>query len=88
MSDVAIFEAADGSSRVEVKLDRDTVWLTQEQMSQLFGRERSVITKHLRNVFSDGELEQESNVQNLHIAGSDKPVRFYDLDVIISVGTE
>jgi len=52
----------------------------------LFARERSVITKHVRNVFREGELDQESNVQNLHIVGSDKPVRFYNLDVIISVG--
>ncbi|GAB1410524.1 RhuM family protein [Desulfovibrionales bacterium] len=52
----------------------------------MFGRERSVITKHLRNVFAEGELDEKSNVQNLHIAGSDKPVRFYNLDVIISVG--
>ncbi|HVS78076.1 MAG TPA: RhuM family protein [Steroidobacteraceae bacterium] len=55
-------------------------------MSQLFGRERSVITKHLRNVFQEGELREEGIVQNLHIAGSDKPVRFYSPDVIISVG--
>ena len=55
-------------------------------MATLFGRERSVITKHIRNVFRDGELEEESNVQNLHIAHSDKPVKFFNLDVIISVG--
>lgn len=55
-------------------------------MSRLFGRERSVVTKHLRNVFAEGELGQERNVQNLHIAGPDKPVRFYSLDVVISVG--
>lgn len=55
-------------------------------MGQLFGRERSVVTKHLRNVFAEGELDEKSNVQNLHIAGSDKPVRFYNLEVIISVG--
>jgi len=73
---------------IKVRLDaaHDTVWLRQEQMGELFGRERSVITKHLRNIFAEGELEEESNVQNLHIAGSDKPVRFYNLDVIISVG--
>ena len=71
---------------VEVRLDNDTVWLTQEQMTQLFGRERSVITKHIRNVFNEGELDEKSNVQNLHIPHSDKPVRFYNLDVIISVG--
>jgi prophage maintenance system killer protein len=55
-------------------------------MTQLFGRERSVITKHVRNVFKEGELDEKSNVQNLHIAHSDKPVRIYNLDVIISVG--
>jgi len=81
---VVIYEG--GDVRVEVRLDGESVWLTQEQMGQLFGRERSVITKHIRNVFAEGELEEESNVQNLHIAGSDKPVRFYNLDVIISVG--
>lgn len=75
-----------GDVRVEVRLDGESVWLTQEQMGQLFGRERSVITKHIRNVFAEGELDEESNVQNLHIAGSDKPVKFYNLDVIISVG--
>lgn len=85
-SDVLIYEAEDGTSITEVRLTNGTVWLRQEQMSQLFGRERSVITKHLRNLFQEGELEETGNVQNLHIAGSDKPVRFYSLDVIISVG--
>lgn len=75
-----------GQTRVDVRLDVDTVWLTQEQMAVLFGRERSVVTKHLRNIFKEGELDEESNVQNLHIAGSDKPVKFYNLDAIISVG--
>ena len=76
----------DGGARVDVRLERETVWLRQDQMGQLFGRERSVITKHIRNVFAEGELDEKSNVQNLHIAGSDKPVRFYNLEVIISVG--
>jgi len=67
-------------------MEQDSVWLRQEQMSDLFGRERSVITKHLRNIFVEGELEEKSNVQNLHIANSDKPVKLYNLDVIISVG--
>ena len=57
---------------MEVRLERESVWLTQEQMGALFGRERSVITKHVRNVFAEGELEEQGNVQNLHIAGSDK----------------
>ena len=84
MTDITIYQAENGM--VEVRLEKDTVWLRQEQLGQLFGRERSVITKHLRNVFVEGELDEKSNVQNLHIAGSDKPVRFYNLEVIISVG--
>jgi prophage maintenance system killer protein len=84
MNPIAIYQSPSGV--VEVRLDGDTVWLNQEQMTQLFGRERSVITKHIRNVFNEGELDEKSNVQNLHIPHSDKPVRFYNLDVIISVG--
>ncbi len=84
MNQIAIYQSESGA--VDVRLDGDTVWLTQEQMTQLFGRERSVITKHIRNVFKEGELEEKSNVQNLHIPRSDKPVRLYNLDVIISVG--
>ena len=82
---VLVYEG-DKGVRLMVKCDGETVWLTQEQMCQLFGRERSVITKHIRNVFREGELPVESNVQNLHIANSDKPVKFYNLDVVISVG--
>ena len=84
--DVVLFQAEDGTVTLDVHLARDTVWLSQQQIAELFGRERSVITKHLRNVFREGELDEKSNVQNLHIAGSDKPVGFYNLDVIISVG--
>lgn len=86
MSDITIYQSDSGT--VEVRLDKthETVWLRQEQLSQLFGRERSVITKHVRNVFAEGELDEKSNVQNLHVANSDKPVKFYNLDVIISVG--
>jgi hypothetical protein len=60
--------------------------LIKKQIVTLFDKDRSVITKHIGNIFSDGELEQKSNVQNLHIANSDKSVKFYNLDVIISVG--
>lgn len=87
MSDkVAIYKSADGKASLEVRLEQETVWLRQKQMAELFGRERSVITRHINNVFHDGELEKKSNVQNMHIANSDKPVAFYNLDVIISVG--
>ncbi|MCD2450135.1 virulence RhuM family protein [Methylicorpusculum oleiharenae] len=83
---IAIYQSADGQIQIEVCLEQETVWLRQEQMSVLFGRERSVITKHINNVFAEGELDEKSNVQILHIAGSDKPVKVYNLDVIISVG--
>ncbi|WP_028537088.1 Fic family protein [Paludibacterium yongneupense] len=85
MSSMVIYQPKAGDP-VVVRVESETLWLTQEQMAELFGRERSVITKHLRNVFREEELIEESNVQNLHIAGSDKPVKFYNLDAIISVG--
>jgi hypothetical protein len=81
-----LYTTPEGAVNLTVLLQDETIWLTQEQMSQLFDRERSVITKHIGNVFSEGELEEKSNVQILHISGSDKPVKFYNLDVIISVG--
>jgi prophage maintenance system killer protein len=84
--EILIYQTKDGEASIEVKLEGDTLWLTQEQMAHLFGKERSVITKHLGNIFKEGELEQESNVQNLHIALSDKPVKHYNLEIIISVG--
>lgn len=81
-----LYTTPEGAVKLKVLLENETIWLTQEQMSQLFDRERSVITKHIGNVFNEGELEEKSNVQILHISGSDKPVKFYNLDVIISVG--
>lgn len=75
--------------KMEVKTDGETVWLTQEQMCQLFGRERSVITKHVRNVFLDGELVPETVCAKFaHTAPDGKvyQVVFYNLDVVISVG--
>lgn len=83
---IAIYQSADGSISTEVRLDGETVWLTQDQMGRLFGRERSVVTKHLGSIFKELEMDEKSNVQNLHIANSDKPVKHYSLDVIISVG--
>jgi hypothetical protein len=85
-SEIKIYQTEDGQTKIEAHVENDTVWLTQAQISTLFQKERSVITKHISNVFTEGELEAESNVQILHIGGSDKPVKFYNLDVIISVG--
>lgn len=88
-SKIQIFESSDGSVQMEVKLQQDSVWLRQEQMSELFGRERSVITKHLRNIFREGELESNSVCATFaHTAedGKTYQVSHYNLDVIISVG--
>ena len=84
--ELVLFTSTDGNVTVDVQLRSDTVWLTQKQISELFDKERSVVTKHINNVFKEQELDEKSNVQNLHIANSDKPVAFYSLDVIISVG--
>lgn len=84
--EVAIYRTKDNEIQLEVKLEQETAWLTQEQISRLFRVGRSVVTKHLGNIFRSKELNEESNVQKMHIAFSDKPVKFYNLDVIISVG--
>ena len=83
--EIVLYQPDDKIS-IEVKLGNDTVWLTQQQMSELFQKDRTVITRHINNVFIEGELEEKSNVQNLHFPFSDKPVKVYNLDVIISVG--
>ena len=76
----------DETVRIEVRLEDDTVWLTTNQMAALFDREESNIRRHVINVFREGELERANNVQILHVNGVKKPVPFYSLDVIISVG--
>lgn len=83
---IALFTSADGNISLEVSLENETVWLSQAQLCALFGRDQSVISRHVRNVFQDGELAENSNMQKMHIASSDKPVAYYSLDVIISVG--
>ncbi len=84
--EIIIYQAEGGRTELEVHLQDETVWLTQKQMADLFGKERSVITKHIKNIFQEEELGEQSNVHFLHIANSDKPVAFYSLNVIISVG--
>lgn len=81
-----IYQTEDGKVKIETHFENDTVWLNQAQISELFQKERSVITKHIGNIFKDEELVEKSNVQFLHISGSDKPVKYYNLDVVISVG--
>ena len=85
-SEILIYQTEDGQTKIETKFENETVWLTQEQIVLLFQRDQSVISRHINNIFSEGELDKESNMQKMHIAFSDKPVAFYNLDVIISVG--
>ena len=85
-NELVIFETTDHEIMLEVPVEGETVWLTQAQMTELFRVDRTVITRHINNVFKEGELERESNVQKMHITNSDKPVQYYNLDVIISVG--
>lgn len=66
-SSLLIYQTVDGLTKIQTRLENETVWLNQEQMSVLFQRDRSVITKHIGNIFKEGELEEKSNVQNLHI---------------------
>lgn len=83
---LVLFTSQDGAVSISATMERESVWLSQAQMADLFGKERSVITKHIRNAFNEGEIDEISNVHFLHIPHSDKPVAFYNLDVIISVG--
>ena len=76
----------DDVMRLEVRLENETVWLTQAQLCELFQRDVSVISRHIKNVFAEGELEKESNLHFLQIPNSDRPVAIYSLDVVISVG--
>lgn len=84
--EIVIYQAEDGAASLDVRLEGETVWLTQQQMSELFERDRTVIARHLRNIFSSRELAEESNVQKTHFPNSDKPVALYSLDAILSVG--
>ncbi|WP_299669798.1 RhuM family protein [uncultured Polaribacter sp.] len=86
MQDIVIYKTNDNSIEVEVQFDGNTLWLSQTEITSLFERDQSVISRHINNVFKEFELEKKSNMQKMHIANSDKPVALYSLDVIISVG--
>ena len=77
---------SENTLQLEVRMEDETVWLTQAQMIELFQRDQSVIARHIGNIFKEKELDEKSNMHFLHIANSDKPVKVYSLDVIISVG--
>ena len=84
---IVIYQTEDGNTAIDVRLENETVWLSQAQMSLLFQKDQSVIARHINNVFNEGELDRSSNMQILHNTISKyKPTALYSLDVIISVG--
>lgn len=85
-NEIVLFETQDKTIKLEVPVEEENVWLTQAQMTELFDRDVSVISRHIHNIFKEDEVERESNLHFLQIANSDKPVAYYSLDVIISVG--
>ena len=88
-ADMIIYTTEDGLTKVETTFDGDTVWLSIDQMAELFQRDRSVIGKHVRNIFKEGELEKEAVWAKFAYTASDGKVYnvdYYNLDVIISVG--
>ena len=85
-NEIVLFETTDNEVSLQVQVEDESVWLTQAQMIELFGRDQSVISRHINNVFKEEEVDKESNMHFLHIANADRPVAIYSLDVIISVG--
>jgi hypothetical protein len=94
-SEILLYQTEDGQTKIDVRLEEETVWLSQAQMGELFQKERSVITKHIKNIFEEGELQEElvsanfaHTTQHGAIKGKTqvKNVKLYNLDVIISVG--
>lgn len=83
---IVIYRTADGQTSIDVKLEDETVWLSANQMANLFDRDEKTIRKHINNVFSEGELEKENDTHFLRVDGVKQPVAFYSLDVIISIG--
>ncbi len=83
-NEIILYQSNDLPEHIEVRLDGDTVWLSQDQLTLLFQRDQSVISRHIRNVFNEGELEEKSNMQKMHIPNSDKPVTFYNFHEIKS----
>jgi hypothetical protein len=87
--EIIIYQNSEGTIKIDVRLEEETVWLTQAQMAILFGKGRTTITEHIQNVFIEGELDENSVCRNFrHTAGDGKTydVSHYNLDVIISVG--
>lgn len=85
LQNVVIYQASNWAIELKWDISKETIWANQNQIVELFGVDQSVVSRHIRNIFKDWEIEQKSNMQKMHIANSDKPVSFYSLDVILAV---
>ena len=85
--EIVIYQSEDGQVKVDVLFENETVWLTMDQMCQLFGKAKSTISEHIQNIYAEGELVEEESRRKIGISEySTKPTSFYNIDVIISVG--
>lgn len=84
MQSVVIYN--EGELELKVSVKEETIWLTQKQLGDIFDKDQSVISRHINNIFKDNEVNEKSNMQKMHIANSDKPVKFYSLDIVLAVG--
>ena len=85
-TNIIIYQGKNGEIQIQIDRDKDTVWARQDEIAELFDVDRTVATKHINNTIKSGEVDKKSNVQFLHIPNSDKPVKFYSLDIILAVG--
>ena len=83
-SDIVIYD--DGELELNISVENETIWLNQTQLCDIFEKDQSVISRHINNIFKDKEVNEKSSMQKMHIANSDKPVNFYNLDIVLAVG--
>ncbi|RZD17498.1 MAG: Fic/DOC family protein [Candidatus Acididesulfobacter diazotrophicus] len=85
-NEIAIYQSESGAIELRGDWQNETIWATQAQIANLFEVDRTVVTKHIKNIIKFDEVDEKSNVQKMHIPNSDKPVTFYSLDIILAVG--
>lgn len=84
MSEIAIY--SDGELELQISINKETIWLRQDEIASIFNIDRTGATRHINKILKDNEVDEKSNVQKMHIANSDKPVKLYSLDIILAVG--
>ncbi len=85
-NNVVIYQAKSGALELRKDVQNKTIWATQAEMATLYRKDQSVTSRHIRSIFSDGEVDRKSNMQEMHIANSDKPIQLYSLDIVLAVG--